>query len=215
MGNLVYQHVFRPLCFRLAPLAENTIHQESPAVGYTPYVCRHVLAFRSNFFGSITHRGGRDASLYHTSFFYVGDRKVGNRPLGGYVFGERSKTKTVGRNTHRQNQNAQNVGRVNFVDAFSAPFVGLRRRYSPRKPGGRLPTLHLPTRFGVQFKLVRFYYAQRRAGRPRSSPSPLRGKFVGYADGRRFGISTRFPLHFVEGKTSSLTLCECVYDLCV
>jgi hypothetical protein len=35
---------------------------------------------------------------------------------------------------------------------------------------------HLPNRFGVQFKLVWFYYAQRRAGRPRSSPSPLRGK---------------------------------------
>ncbi|MDR1923037.1 MAG: hypothetical protein LBQ66_01585 [Planctomycetaceae bacterium] len=31
--------------------------------------------------------------------------------------------------------------------------------------------------FGVQFKLVWFYYAQRRAGRPRSSPFPLRGKF--------------------------------------
>ncbi|MDR1923624.1 MAG: hypothetical protein LBQ66_04545 [Planctomycetaceae bacterium] len=55
------------------------------------------------------------------------------------------------------------------------PVVCLRRRYSPKKPGGRLPTLHLPTRFGVQFKLVRCYYAQRRAGRPRSSPSPLRG----------------------------------------
>jgi hypothetical protein len=27
--------------------------------------------------------------------------KVGNRPPGGCVFGERSKTKTVGRNTHR------------------------------------------------------------------------------------------------------------------
>ncbi|MDR1925146.1 MAG: hypothetical protein LBQ66_12310 [Planctomycetaceae bacterium] len=49
------------------------------------------------------------------------------------------------------------------------------RRYSPRKPGGRLATLRLPNRFGVQFKLVRFYDAQRRAGRPRSSPSPLRG----------------------------------------
>ncbi|MDR1923718.1 MAG: hypothetical protein LBQ66_05020 [Planctomycetaceae bacterium] len=29
----------------------------------------------------------------------------------------------------------------------------------------RLPTLRLPTRFGVPFQLVRFYYAQRRAGR--------------------------------------------------
>ncbi|MDR1925322.1 MAG: hypothetical protein LBQ66_13210 [Planctomycetaceae bacterium] len=38
----------------------------------------------------------------------------------------------------------------------------------------------MPTRFGVQFQLVRFYYAQRRAGRPRSSPSPLRGKLVRY-----------------------------------
>ncbi|MDR1923223.1 MAG: hypothetical protein LBQ66_02520 [Planctomycetaceae bacterium] len=36
----------------------------------------------------------------------------------------------------------------------------------------------MPTRFGVQFKLVRFYYAQRRAGRPRSSPLPLRGNCV-------------------------------------
>ncbi|MDR1924313.1 MAG: hypothetical protein LBQ66_08060 [Planctomycetaceae bacterium] len=47
---------------------------------------------------------------------------------------------------------------------FGDPVVGLRRRYSPRKPGSRLPTLHLPTRFGVQFKLVWFYCAQRRAG---------------------------------------------------
>ncbi|MDR1922972.1 MAG: hypothetical protein LBQ66_01260 [Planctomycetaceae bacterium] len=38
----------------------------------------------------------------------------------------------------------------------------------------------MPTRFGVQFKLVRFYYAQRRAGRPRSSPSPLRGELMWY-----------------------------------
>ncbi|MDR1925173.1 MAG: hypothetical protein LBQ66_12450 [Planctomycetaceae bacterium] len=55
------------------------------------------------------------------------------------------------------------------------PVVGLRRRYSPRKPGGRLPTLHLPTRLDVPFKLFWCYYTQRRAGRPRSSPSPLRG----------------------------------------
>jgi hypothetical protein len=37
---------------------------------------------------------------------------------------------------------------------------------------------HLPNRFGVQFKLVRFYYAQRRAERPHSNPSPLRGKLA-------------------------------------
>ncbi|MDR1923032.1 MAG: hypothetical protein LBQ66_01560 [Planctomycetaceae bacterium] len=34
-----------------------------PAVGYPPYVCRDVLAFSSNLFGSITHRGGRDARV--------------------------------------------------------------------------------------------------------------------------------------------------------
>jgi hypothetical protein len=46
--------------------------------------------------------------------------------------------------------------------------------------GSRLPTLRLPTRLGVPSKLVRFPNAQRRAGRPRSSPSPLRGEFMWY-----------------------------------
>ncbi|MDR1922993.1 MAG: hypothetical protein LBQ66_01365, partial [Planctomycetaceae bacterium] len=36
---------------------------DRPAVGCLPYVCRHVLAFSSNLFGSITHRGGRDARV--------------------------------------------------------------------------------------------------------------------------------------------------------
>ncbi|MDR1925233.1 MAG: hypothetical protein LBQ66_12760 [Planctomycetaceae bacterium] len=39
----------------------------------------------------------------------------------------------------------------------------------------------MPTRFGVQFKLVRFYYTQRRAGCPRSSPRRF-AEIVGYAD---------------------------------
>ncbi|MDR1923301.1 MAG: hypothetical protein LBQ66_02910 [Planctomycetaceae bacterium] len=97
----------------------------------------------------------------------------------------------------------------------------------------------MPTRFGVQFKLVRFYYAQRRAGHPRSSPPPLRGilkhifgvpsklvrfyyaqrragrprssprrfaAIVGYANGWRFEIQTRFTLHFVGSKPPSLTV---------
>ncbi|MDR1922839.1 MAG: hypothetical protein LBQ66_00575 [Planctomycetaceae bacterium] len=34
-----------------------------PAVGCPPYVCQPVLAFRSNFFDSITHRGGRDTRV--------------------------------------------------------------------------------------------------------------------------------------------------------
>ncbi|MDR1925481.1 MAG: hypothetical protein LBQ66_14005 [Planctomycetaceae bacterium] len=33
------------------------------AVGYPPYVYQTVLAFSSNLFGSITHRGGRDARV--------------------------------------------------------------------------------------------------------------------------------------------------------
>jgi hypothetical protein len=33
------------------------------AVGYPPYVCRHVLAFLPNSFGFLTHRGGRDARV--------------------------------------------------------------------------------------------------------------------------------------------------------
>ncbi|MDR1923634.1 MAG: hypothetical protein LBQ66_04595 [Planctomycetaceae bacterium] len=38
----------------------------------------------------------------------------------------------------------------------------------------------MPTRFGVPFKLFWCYYAQRRAGRPRSSPFPLRGELMWY-----------------------------------
>ncbi|MDR1924169.1 MAG: hypothetical protein LBQ66_07330, partial [Planctomycetaceae bacterium] len=49
--------------FRLAPLTENAIHQESPAVGYPPYVLQHVLAFLPNSFGFLMHRGGRDARV--------------------------------------------------------------------------------------------------------------------------------------------------------
>ncbi|MDR1925116.1 MAG: hypothetical protein LBQ66_12160, partial [Planctomycetaceae bacterium] len=56
-------------------------------------------------------------------------------------------------------------------------------RLAPTQPpSGRLPTLRSPTRFGVQFQLVRFHYAQRRAGRPRSSPRRF-AAIVSYADG--------------------------------
>ncbi|MDR1924479.1 MAG: hypothetical protein LBQ66_08890 [Planctomycetaceae bacterium] len=49
---------------------------------------------------------------------------------------------------------------------------------TPRRVGE-----HLPTCLGVQFKLFWFYYTQRRAGCPRSSPPPLRGEFVWYNEG--------------------------------
>jgi hypothetical protein len=42
---------------------------------------------------------------------------------------------------------------------------------------------HLPIRLGVPFKLFWFYYTQRRAGHPRSSPSPLRGELMWYNKG--------------------------------
>ncbi|MDR1924571.1 MAG: hypothetical protein LBQ66_09355 [Planctomycetaceae bacterium] len=61
----------------------------------------------------------------------------------------------------------------------------------------------MPTRFGVQFKLVRFYYAQRRAGRPRSSPSPLRGN-CRLRRWERFGISIRFMPQIHQVETQSI-----------
>ncbi|MDR1923732.1 MAG: hypothetical protein LBQ66_05090 [Planctomycetaceae bacterium] len=48
-------------------------------------------------------------------------------------------------------------------------------------PGSRLPTLRLPTCFGVPTKLIRLPNALGRAGRPRSSPRAA-SRLVGYAD---------------------------------
>ncbi|MDR1924697.1 MAG: hypothetical protein LBQ66_10000 [Planctomycetaceae bacterium] len=83
-----------------------------------------------------------------------------------------------------------------YIDTFSAP---LSASTPTQPPGGRLPTLcyrlptlcyrlptlcyrlptlHLPTRFGVPFKLIWFYYTHRRAGCPRSGHSSLRGKLI-------------------------------------
>jgi hypothetical protein len=93
----------------------------------------------------------------------------------------------------------------------------------------------LPTRFGVQFKLVRFYYAQRRAGRPRSSPSPLRGELVWNNEAgclrssprrfaaivgirrrlTRFGISTRFTHLRDEGKPRPYNVNVFLVNRCV
>ncbi|MDR1922945.1 MAG: hypothetical protein LBQ66_01120 [Planctomycetaceae bacterium] len=53
---MVNQCVLRPRCRRVR-------RRNRPAVSYPPYVCQSVLAFSSNFFGSITHRGGRDARV--------------------------------------------------------------------------------------------------------------------------------------------------------
>ncbi|MDR1924869.1 MAG: hypothetical protein LBQ66_10890 [Planctomycetaceae bacterium] len=82
-------------------------------------------------------------------------------------------------------------------DRKSGAFWRSSCRLAPTQPpGSRLPTLRLPTRLGVPSKLVRFYNAQRRAGRPRSSPFPLRGNF--------FSLP-RSGEHNVGGKPPSLT----------
>jgi hypothetical protein len=118
------------------------------------------LAFSSNFFGSITHRGGRDARVPVLRRLSAAFANIKNfsAPLG-----DEGKPRPY-------NVNVFWFGAIEIPVRFGDPVVGLCRRYSPRKPGGRLPTLRSPTRFGVPFKLVRFYYAQRRAGRTRSSP---------------------------------------------
>jgi hypothetical protein len=56
------------------------------------------------------------------------------------------------------------------------------KTYLTKLPKLRRTLLQLPNRIGVQFKLVWFYYTQRRAGRPRSSPRRF-AAIVGYADG--------------------------------
>ncbi|MDR1925931.1 MAG: hypothetical protein LBQ66_16305, partial [Planctomycetaceae bacterium] len=49
------------------------------------------------------------------------------------------------RNTHWQNQNAQNVGSVGFADAC---WRSSCRLAPTQPPSGRLPTLRSPMRFG-------------------------------------------------------------------
>jgi hypothetical protein len=132
------------LAIQLSACAD-AIHQESLAVGCPPYVCQPVLMFSSNLFGSIAHRGGRDARVPIRFRFAA---IVGCADIGVLVL----------------------LVRVPLPLSASTP---------TQPPGSRLPTLRLPTRFGIQFKLFWFYHAQRRAGRPRSSPFPLRGIFGG------------------------------------
>ncbi|MDR1923884.1 MAG: hypothetical protein LBQ66_05885, partial [Planctomycetaceae bacterium] len=64
---------------------------------------------------------------------------------------------------------------------------------TPRRVGE-----HLPNRLGVQFKLVRFYYAQRRAGRPRSSPRRF-AAIVGVADNVRWATDRRAVVFSASG----------------
>jgi hypothetical protein len=140
-----------------------------PAVGYPPYVCppyvcRHVLAFRSNFFGSITHRGGRDA------------RVPVLRRFAAIVC------------------LSADIGRFGFGGACWRSSCRLAPTQPPggRLPTLRLPTLRLPTCLGVQFKLFWFYYTQRRAGHPRSSPRRFAAVVCLSADGGCFGFAGAF-----------------------
>jgi hypothetical protein len=75
---------------------------------------------------------------------------------------------------------------------FCPTVFGLLRSPKTQPPSGRLSTLRLPTRFGVQFKLFRFYDTQRRVGRPRSSPRRFAAIVCLSADGRCFGFGGAF-----------------------
>jgi hypothetical protein len=172
------------------------------AVGYPPYVCQPVLEFSSNFFGSITHRGGRDARVpVRLTFWFCRCVLAIQLSACADVTARRSVTHLTFANpflrsvqtcsvllrteaggtpafqsvtASRQTWRLQLAQRITLTfwfcwySEYTAP--------TERKRVGE----HLPTRFGVQFKLVRCYYAQRRAGRPRSSPSPLRSELVWY-----------------------------------
>ncbi|MDR1924218.1 MAG: hypothetical protein LBQ66_07585 [Planctomycetaceae bacterium] len=61
---------------------------------------------------------------------------------------------------------------------------------TPRQVGERLPT-----RLGVQFKLVRFYYAQRRAGHPRYTTHLLTHVFLRIRNRRK--IRNRLNFGFI------------------
>jgi hypothetical protein len=86
-----------------------------PAVGWLPYDHQTVLAFSSNLFGSITHRGGRDARVP----IRAASRQLSATPTGdgleyqhdSRIFGTRASlaptTSTF----------------FSFADAFSAPSV--------------------------------------------------------------------------------------------
>ncbi|MDR1923552.1 MAG: hypothetical protein LBQ66_04175 [Planctomycetaceae bacterium] len=88
----------------------------------------------------------------------------------------------------RQNQNAQNVGRVGFAGAFWRSNCRLAPTLFTKKAWQSVAHLTFPIRLGVPFKLFWCYYTQRRAGRPRSSPLPLRGNFFLAAKRRTYVV---------------------------
>ncbi|MDR1925959.1 MAG: hypothetical protein LBQ66_16445, partial [Planctomycetaceae bacterium] len=88
--------------------------------------------------------------------------------------------------------------RVGEPMRFSLP---LSASTPTQPPGGRLPTLRYQYFFGVPFKLFWFYYALRRAGRPRSSPRRY-AAIVGCCRRGRFGFADAFLDPF--GTRSSL-----------
>ncbi|MDR1925614.1 MAG: hypothetical protein LBQ66_14680, partial [Planctomycetaceae bacterium] len=93
------------------------------------------------------------------------------------------------KNTKRQRTNAKRRDTYKYQCVFRP-----RCRLAPTQPpGGRLPTLRLPTRLDVPFKLFWFYYTQRRAGRPRSSPRRF-AAIVGVADTFHASFGTRASL---------------------
>ncbi|MDR1923084.1 MAG: hypothetical protein LBQ66_01825 [Planctomycetaceae bacterium] len=84
---------------------------------------------------------------------------MGNRPLGGYVFGERSKPKTEGAEYVLIYQIAQTFGVLVLPMRVGDPVVGEYADVTARRsvthltllPGGRLPTLRSPMLFTPHF----------------------------------------------------------------
>ncbi|MDR1923854.1 MAG: hypothetical protein LBQ66_05730 [Planctomycetaceae bacterium] len=87
------------------------------AVGYPPYICQPVLAFLPNSFGFLMHRGGRDARVP----VHAASRQLSAvADVGGLVY------------------------RYVIRSRCRRAIMIYWQRYSPRKPGGRLPTLRSP-----------------------------------------------------------------------
>ncbi|MDR1923025.1 MAG: hypothetical protein LBQ66_01525 [Planctomycetaceae bacterium] len=152
-----------------------------PAVGYPPYIYQHVLAFSSNLFGSITHRGGRDARvpvLCRLSAAFA-NIKTFHAPLG-----DEGKPRPY-------NVNVFWFWVIEIPVRVGDPVVGLRRRNRPAV--GYPPYVY---RHVLVFSSNLFGSITHRGGR--DARVPVRRHFAAIvclsADGGRIGEPMRFPL---------------------
>jgi hypothetical protein len=134
-------------------------------------ICQHVLAFRSNFFGAITRRGGRDARVpvlrrfaasvgcadrngleISTRFTPQLSASTPTQPPGGRLPTLRCRcvSRPNCRRVRRRNRPA--VGYPPYVtDAFHAPIVG---EYTDATARQSVTHLTLPMRFTSQLSAI-------------------------------------------------------------